>query len=48
MQDRQRYFEGGISNSAPEAARKPVDIKTLILNAKVNMDNWPTNLSQVW
>ncbi|KAJ7902095.1 hypothetical protein B0H14DRAFT_2669902 [Mycena olivaceomarginata] len=47
MQDRQRYFEGGISNSAPEAARKPVDIKTLILNAKVNMDNWPTNLSQL-
>ncbi|KAF7361667.1 hypothetical protein MVEN_00510100 [Mycena venus] len=47
MQDRQRYFEGGISNTAPEAARKPMDVKTLIRNAKVNMDNWQTNLSQL-
>ncbi|KAJ7859719.1 hypothetical protein B0H13DRAFT_1126163 [Mycena leptocephala] len=47
MQDRQRYFEGGISNSAPEASRKPVDIKTLIRHAKVNMENWQTNLTQL-
>lgn len=62
MQDRQRYFEGGISNSAPETSRKvgailhiyssltieqPVDIKTLIRHAKVNMENWQMNLTQV-
>ncbi|KAF7376366.1 hypothetical protein MSAN_00052100 [Mycena sanguinolenta] len=47
MQDRQRYFEGGISNSAPEAAQKPLDVKTLIRHAKVNIDNWQTNLTQL-
>ncbi|KAF8210572.1 hypothetical protein K438DRAFT_1809924 [Mycena galopus ATCC 62051] len=48
MQDRQRYFEGGISNAAPEAAtRKPLDVKTLIRHAKMNMDNWQTNLTQL-
>ncbi|KAJ7268740.1 hypothetical protein B0H12DRAFT_1096404 [Mycena haematopus] len=47
MQDRQRYFEGGISNSTPEAAHKPLDVKMLIRHAKVNVDNWQTNLSQL-
>ncbi|KAJ6594100.1 hypothetical protein B0H19DRAFT_1093796 [Mycena capillaripes] len=47
MQDRQRYFEGGISNTTPEATRKPVDIKTVIRHAKVNTENWQTNLTQL-
>ncbi|KAJ7772548.1 hypothetical protein DFH07DRAFT_802317 [Mycena maculata] len=49
MQDRQRYFEGGISNSAPgaEAAHKAVDTKTLILNAKMHMEDWETNLAEL-
>ncbi|KAJ7187986.1 hypothetical protein C8R46DRAFT_933665 [Mycena filopes] len=48
MQDRQRYFEGGISKETPEAAlHKPVDIKTLIMHAKVNMEGWQTKLTQL-
>ncbi|KAJ7703002.1 hypothetical protein B0H17DRAFT_1233541 [Mycena rosella] len=49
MQDRQRYFEGGISNTAPgaETSRKVLDIKSLIRHAKVNLANWETNLAQL-
>ncbi|KAJ7680559.1 hypothetical protein DFH06DRAFT_1163498 [Mycena polygramma] len=47
MHDRQRYFEGGISKAAPEAAHKPVDIKNVIRHAKANMENWQTNLTQL-
>ncbi|KAJ7045772.1 hypothetical protein C8F04DRAFT_1025768 [Mycena alexandri] len=48
MQDRQRYFEGGISTAAPDAAlHKPVDIKTLIMHAKVNMEGWQTKFTQL-
>ncbi|KAJ7079158.1 hypothetical protein B0H15DRAFT_524345 [Mycena belliarum] len=49
MQDRQRYFEGGISSSAPgaEASRAVLDTKTLIQHAKGNLENWEPNLSQL-
>ncbi|KAJ7091198.1 hypothetical protein C8R44DRAFT_844319 [Mycena epipterygia] len=49
MQDRQRYFEGGISNTAPGAETTPkvVDIKMLIRQAKVNLENWETNLTEL-
>ncbi|KAJ7446266.1 hypothetical protein B0H11DRAFT_2085779, partial [Mycena galericulata] len=49
MQDRQRYFEGGIPNSAPGAgnAHKAMDTKTLIRNAKMHMENWETNLAEL-
>ncbi|KAJ7072140.1 hypothetical protein C8F01DRAFT_1102708 [Mycena amicta] len=47
MQDRQRYFEGGIANGSSAESEKPLDIKSLIRHAKVNMDAWESNLSQL-
>ncbi|KAJ7217862.1 hypothetical protein GGX14DRAFT_438635 [Mycena pura] len=48
MLDRQRYYEGGISNSTSGSeALRPVDIKTLIRHAKVNLADWETNLTQL-
>ncbi|KAJ7135788.1 hypothetical protein C8R44DRAFT_769020, partial [Mycena epipterygia] len=56
MQDRQRYFESGISNTAPGAEATPnvVDIKMLIpgehwliRQTKVNLENWKTNLAEL-
>ncbi|KAJ7287846.1 hypothetical protein C8J57DRAFT_1285066 [Mycena rebaudengoi] len=43
MQDRQRYFEG----RGTGAPRNAVDIKALIRQAKVNLDNWEPNLAQL-
>ncbi|KAJ7647140.1 hypothetical protein FB45DRAFT_892517 [Roridomyces roridus] len=49
MQDRQRYFEGGISQStsSAETTLKAMDIKTLLRHAKAHMQNWETNLAQL-
>ncbi|KAK7005731.1 hypothetical protein R3P38DRAFT_3039285 [Favolaschia claudopus] len=50
MQDRQRYFEGGISNSSLSVApsrQVPVDIKTLIRQAKVSINDSQMNLAQL-
>ncbi|KAF7315490.1 hypothetical protein MIND_00064200 [Mycena indigotica] len=47
MQDRQRYFEGGVANGSSTEADKPRDMKSLIRNAKQNMDGWEAKLSQL-
>ncbi|KAF7321699.1 hypothetical protein MKEN_00691300 [Mycena kentingensis (nom. inval.)] len=47
MQDRQRYFEGGISNGSASEADKPLDVRSLIRDAKDNMNSWELNLSQL-
>ncbi|KAF7306057.1 hypothetical protein HMN09_00760600 [Mycena chlorophos] len=47
MQDRQRYFEGGIANGRSSEADKPLDMKQLIRHAKANMDGWEASLAQL-
>ncbi|KAF8070610.1 hypothetical protein FPV67DRAFT_1561376 [Lyophyllum atratum] len=47
MQERQRYFEGRMSNSAADAAIKNLDIPAVINEAQGNVKGWETNLMQL-
>ncbi|TFK54130.1 hypothetical protein OE88DRAFT_1654632 [Heliocybe sulcata] len=48
MQDRQRYFEGGMKGAASEDASKhKLDIKTVLREAKDNLHDWAGSLSQL-
>ncbi|TFK44377.1 hypothetical protein BDQ12DRAFT_620409 [Crucibulum laeve] len=47
MQDRQRYFEGRMATMAAEeaTAKKNLDVKEMIRESKINVQNWDTNLN---
>jgi len=48
MQDRQRYFEGGMKSAALEDASKhKLDIRAVLREAKDSLHDWAENLSQL-
>ncbi|KAG5648582.1 hypothetical protein DXG03_003193 [Asterophora parasitica] len=47
MQDRQRYFEGMMSDRGADAAARNLDIPTVFREAKANIEHWEHNLMQL-
>ncbi|KAL0956420.1 hypothetical protein HGRIS_002568 [Hohenbuehelia grisea] len=47
MQDRERYFEGRTAAGSNGVDHEHLDFKTLVHEAKQNLQNWETNLNQL-
>ncbi|KAF5393387.1 hypothetical protein D9757_000738 [Collybiopsis confluens] len=47
MQDSQRYFEGQMQDTGQDGTKESLDIKSIIRNTVVNLQQWDLNLSQV-
>ncbi|KAJ4483237.1 hypothetical protein J3R30DRAFT_3285435 [Lentinula aciculospora] len=47
MQDRQRYFEGQLKDDQHSAMKEKLDIKSIIRNSVLDLQQWDTNLAQL-